>query len=60
MNKTIEALNNLENGNISDFKEWLKKTSKTEMLLAISNYAATHNNNHEHIITRMWSYLKRD
>jgi len=58
MNKTIEALDNLENGNITDFKEWLKRATKQEMLLAISNYAEDHCGDYGNIVNKMWAYLK--
>lgn len=45
--KSVEkAILDLENGNYSDFKNWLRKTSKLSMLDAIEYYSSLHGNRH--------------
>lgn len=61
MNKTIQALNDLENGNITSFKSWLKKCSKRELVIFIGNYGYRHaddGNCYRDIIDKIYTYQK--
>ena len=35
----LDAVTSYRNGNVSDFKQWLKRASKTELLEALRIYA---------------------
>lgn len=52
-----EAIDTYINGNISDFKKWLKRAKKSAILDAIEYYSATYGQRHE-IINKMQQYLE--
>jgi len=52
-----EAIDTYINGNISDFKKWLKYAKKSSILDAIEYYSATYGQRHE-IINKMQQYLE--
>lgn len=54
---TMEAIDTLENGNISDFKAWLKRASKKDVLDAIEYYTGNYGQRHM-ILNRMRVYLE--
>lgn len=45
--RILEALESYKNGNVSDFKAWLKRSSKPEILHAIEIHNAEYGNRHE-------------
>jgi len=49
-----KALNDLENGNISDFKSWVKRASKLDILDAIELYASLYEGRH-----RLINHMRR-
>jgi len=49
-----DALLNLENGNISDFKAWVKRASKLDILDAIELYASIYGGRH-----RLINHMRR-
>jgi hypothetical protein len=53
---TKEAIDTMINGNLSDFREWLKKAKKIDILDAIE-YHQQYGKRHE-IINRMRNYLE--
>ncbi len=53
-----EAIDTLLNGNISDFKRWLTRCSKAQMLDAIEYYSSQNGNRHI-IINQMRNYLEQ-
>jgi len=56
--KPYEAIDTYINGNISDFKKWLKKCSKLDMLNAIE-YASGEGTYRRHqVINQMRLYLE--
>jgi len=54
--RTQEAVDTYVNGNISDFKVWLKRASKLDILEAIEYYFANYGGRHQ-IINMMHLYL---
>jgi hypothetical protein len=52
-----EAINTWDNGNISDFKKWLKKCTKLQLLDAIEYSQSTGTPRHR-TITRIRLYLE--
>lgn len=54
--RTQEAVDTYINGNISDFKAWLKGCSKVAVLDAIEYYAGQYGKRHQ-IINTMRTYL---
>ena len=52
-----DAVVTLENGNISDFKVWLKAASKLDMLRAIEYYSGNIRSRHI-LINHMMVYLE--
>jgi hypothetical protein len=56
--KIMEVVETYANGNISDFKKWLKKCSKLEMLDAIEYYSGNVGGRHL-IITSMRAFLSK-
>lgn len=55
--QTQEAVDTYVCGNISDFKVWLKKASKLEVLEAIEYYSGNYGNRHI-LISSMRFYLR--
>ena len=55
--RTQAAVDTLENGNISNFKVWLKRASKLEILDAIE-YAQQYGHGRHVIINKMRMYLE--
>ena len=53
---TIEAVDTYQNGNISDFKKWLKRASKKDVLDAIEYFTANYGSRHI-ILNSMRLYL---
>lgn len=53
---TIEAVDTFQNGNISDFKSWLKRAKKKDILDAVEYYTANYGSRHI-IINYMRLYL---
>lgn len=53
-----EAVDTLVNGNFSDFKAWLKRATKLDMLNAVEYYSGNVGGRH-YIINLMRSYLSR-
>ena len=51
--KSQEAVETWLSGNITDFREWVKRTSKLNLLKAIEYYSANYGKRHQII-----SYLK--
>lgn len=51
------AIETLINGNISDFKNWLKKASVEDVLIAIEYYADGSSGKYKEIINKMRRYL---
>jgi len=54
---TQEAVDTWINGNKTDFRQWLKRAKKLDVLDAIEYYAGNHGSRHE-IIYPMREYLK--
>lgn len=55
--KLTAVLESFENGNISDFKAWIKRASKLDILTIIEVYSSLHGNRHI-IINQMRHYLE--
>ena len=51
-----EAVDTYQNGNISDFKKWLKRASKKDILDAVEYYSGNYGSRHI-IINVMREYL---
>jgi hypothetical protein len=55
--KLTEIVESFDNGNISDFKAWVKRASKLDILTLIEVYSSLHGNR-VIIINTMRSYLE--
>ena len=58
--KTEEAIETLLNGNISDFRKWLKRCSKLDMLNAIEYYTDAFENQSSWIVAKMVVLLRKE